>query len=372
MTGRRARRPVIACLGRTDDPMARTAVLSEVLEPQVPSEVRRACVAALRDHLLRAPTLTIRQARRWFVADAARQAQRAFSHVVAQDLEALVSEPEIDTGLLVVGDAFETVRAPRDGLGPRCTFAIVAASTAPIDADAHAIVDKRDRRAVGPGRETKYRICEIARSENDTLLVRVTEDTWENGASFHQAMRRKAREQWGRTDRLLEQWLSLGSYLPNIAVVHCVILTKDRKIVLARRSKDAFYASNQWSASFEEQITKSDLHSSNGDPVSAAAIRGFQEEFGVAAGLSVRLISAIIEMPILNPGLVAVLESQETFAEIRQIWSDHRSRTSQPEISELEGLDATSERLRAVIHGEEPWELHPTSAIRLAMVTSRL
>jgi hypothetical protein len=370
-----ARRPVIACLGRTDDPIARAALLSEVLEPQVPSEVRRACVAALREHLRQAPTLAIRQARRWFVADAARQAQRAFSYVVSQDLDALASEPDIDTGLLIVGDAFEAVPAPRDGLGPRCTFAMVASSTAPINPDARAIVERRDRRAVGPGREPKYRICEIAGSENDTLLVRVTEDTWENGASFHRAMRRKAREQWGRTNRLLEQWLSLGSYLPNIAVVHCTILTKDGKIVLARRSKDAFYASNQWSASFEEQITTSDLHSSSGNPVSAAAIRGFQEEFGVAAGESdctVRLLSTIIEMPILNPGLVVVIESQETLAEIQQIWSDRRSRASQPEVTELEGLDATTERLQAVIHGEEPWEFHPTSAIRLAMVTTLL
>ena len=63
---------------------------------------------------------------------------------------------------------------------------------------------------------------------------------------------------------------------------------------------------------FEEQVTTADLHSETHDAATAAALRGFTEEFGLPAdGCRIRIVSVIVEFPIINPVLVAVIETDE-------------------------------------------------------------
>jgi hypothetical protein len=74
--------------------------------------------------------------------------------------------------------------------------------------------------------------------------------------------------------------------VPAPVVLHCVIETKDRQIVLMQRSNSVAFYPNHWSASFEETMDSPGMSPKGnkrpGDTnFFACAIRGIEEELGV-------------------------------------------------------------------------------------------
>ena len=104
--------------------------------------------------------------------------------------------------------------------------------------------------------------------------------------------------------------------MPGIASVHCIGRTDDGKVMAVQRAGQTPYAPGRWSISFEEQLTTVDTTSTREDPFSAAARRGFAEEFGIPAGtVSICVIAAILETDILNRAIFALIDSDATAKE---------------------------------------------------------
>lgn len=122
-------------------------------------------------------------------------------------------------------------------------------------------VGANDYAEAGKGWEPKYRIVSASRADDARLRVSLTQTTWEEGASFHCAMRRQVGHVRENADRILGAWISESAYFPGITSVHCIIVTRDGKVVKTRRAANSFYAPNCWSISFEEQITHADFQS---------------------------------------------------------------------------------------------------------------
>jgi hypothetical protein len=126
--------------------------------------------------------------------------------------------------------------------------------------------------------------------------------------------------------------------------------------VKAQRSGDSLYAAGRWSVSFEEQLTSSDFQCATSDPVTAAALRGFNEEFGLSADdCRVRIVSAAVEFPIVNPMLIAVIAANYASA-------DFEKGRQAKEIDDISFIDISADELS--LEAEQS-DLHPTSAIRI-------
>lgn len=125
------------------------------------------------------------------------------------------------------------------------------------------------------------------------------------------------------------------------------------------------YAPGRWSSTFEEQLTDADMTSD--EAFTAAAIRGFREELGGdSSSVDVSYLGAIMEMPILNPSIVMVLTTSDTFTQVRSRWQAREKASKSHEIVELASMDISSIR-PAIGHDD----LHPTAEIRLALLARR-
>ena len=178
--------------------------------------------------------------------------------------------------------------------------------------------------------------------------ISLTETTWEEGASFHCAMRRQASSLRYNADRILSAWLGGSVYIPGIISIHCIVVTGDRKVVETRRPAGTMYSPGRWSISFEEQVTTADLQSETHD-ATAAALRGFTEEFGLSAdGCRIRIVSVIVEFPIINPVLVAVIETDENSGNFQRAFENIRDEDG-TEIDEIGFADASPDLLQSEI-----------------------
>lgn len=178
-------------------------------------------------------------------------------------------------------------------------------------------------------------------------------------------MRRQAGHVRENADKTLGAWLRGETGLPAILAIHGIVIMQDRKIVKTLSAARTIYSANRWSFSFEEQVTAADFQIPDHDPVTAAALRGFGEEFMLPADTCrVKVVSAIVEFPILNPGLVVLIETDEPSERFRQ----PEDGTISAEFEEIGLIDLSSDALEAEI--ERP-NLHPASAIRL-IILSRL
>lgn len=175
----------------------------------------------------------------------------------------------------------------------------------------------------------------------------------------------------------LLEWLRLRpATLPNIACVHGVIRTSDRKIVVVQRHRTVRYHPLHWSVSFEEQLDPADLVFGPGS-FHAAAARGVNEEF-LATGDTkpgmCRLLAVILEHEILNPAVVAYARLPHSAADLRRQWQLHHTHAGDQEAENLDfvPLDVDSlARLTLSRHRTDgaaagPW--HPTSRYRLLVV----
>jgi len=231
---------------------------------------------------------------------------------------------------------------------------------APIDELATSLVNAEDRVAVGPNLEPKYRICSIEQPDGETLQVTVAETSWQSGAAFLRVVRDRRRVPEATHQRLLHTVLDETGWLPGLAAVHCVLLTGDRQVVATRRPGNSEFAAGRWSVSYEEQLTSVDFDGDE-DPFSAAARRGYAEEFQLPGKtLGVRIIGAIVETQILNRSLLALVQTDVTAEQLNGVALDNL-----PEIDAISTIASTPGVLRREALRDD---LHPTAPIRLEIL----
>jgi hypothetical protein len=132
------------------------------------------------------------------------------------------------------------------------------------------------------------------------------------------------------------------SQIPNFLVVHSVLVTKDRHVVIAQRSGTPYYYPRYWSFSFEEQVNESD-----GTDVTETTLRGLKEELlGSAINQvgreDVRFESVFREYDltyhekiqkhvyVLNTGIVALIKCRTLgIVDVWENWREWRDQVSQ-------------------------------------------
>ncbi len=112
--------------------------------------------------------------------------------------------------------------------------------------------------------------------------------------------------------------------------------------------------------SYEEQLTSVDFDGDE-DPFSAAARRGYAEEFQLPGKtLGVRIIGAIVETQILNRSLLALVETDATAEQLHGVALDNL-----PEIDAISTIAGAPGVLRRQALRDD---LHPTAPIRLEIL----
>lgn len=351
---------VVRCLAWIDHEDAREAILAQLMKPYVAAEVRRECVAALRVQLSRPASAVARTARRWVVLNALARATRSPALTAVGDIQELLRDPTLQDELLVTEHGFECLEGTKSELRAE----VMLGEQSEISPTVRHIVTAADKRAAGVSLENKYRVCRLDDRQSGALIVTLGEATWREGAAFHSAMRRLAKSAPEKVDGLLAEWLGDSAKLPGLAVIHCIVVTADRQIVLARRDLGTPYAGGSWSATFEEQITDSDLGHAPSDVVPAVARRGLREEFGMEpSSFQVRVLGAVMEMPIMNPCLICLLTVDGDYTEMHAAWEAAQDRNSAAEIIDLDHLNSPT-----MVASKSGRCLHPTAQIRLDML----
>lgn len=352
--------PIARCLGRSEDPLARAALIAELLRPSLSWHVQQACLEALDTQVSAARQSGERALRAWLVLHASEQATES-SLPAAAPLAKLAAKVHDFCDGIITPTAIEIVSPADDGQGPTIDLAV---SGGGIPAWIAELAAAEDYAAVGDGWERKYRAISISRSAG-RLSASLMETTWEEGASFHHAMSRRPDRLRENADRILGAWFQDAVAFPGILSVHCVVVTGDRKVVATRRPAGTVYSAGCWSVSFEEQVTDADWQAAGRDPVSAAALRGFAEEFALATDFcTIRIVSAIVEFPIVNPVFVAVITTQER----SETLAGHIAGCRSSEVDDIRFLEESPDALRA--ETQRP-DLHPTSALRM-LILARL
>jgi hypothetical protein len=235
-----------------------------------------------------------------------------------------------------------------------------------------ALISKGNNNSVGPAREKKYRLTTFKRTNTGDLWAEVAETTWPVGAGFHRAMlTMDSAQALDAVQSWIEPVISQTNHFPGIVAVQGIVLTLDRKVVLAQRSSKVFYAPRHWSASFEEQINEKDILAGQ-DAAAAAARRGFAEEFGLhVPPEAAHTLSALVELRTLNLSLVVLLQPGVDYSTIRQRWESEPRPVDYQEAESLAAIDASLETLTIAAAGGlagMPTPLHPSSCLRLAML----
>jgi hypothetical protein len=350
-----------------DHPDRRAALLSDLLRPSLSSDLRKAFLEGLAEQICEAVEPSIRALRRWLILDVASEAARS-SEPIPQGVIAAVSTPADSSECLVTSNAFELVPSVlhRQYENSAAFTEIVTPQSAPVPGWIRDLVDANDYARAGRGWEEKYRLVSASRCDHDGLRLSVAETTWEEGAAFHTAMSRQLPLLRNNADAIISAWLAKTAYIPGILSVHCILITRDRKLVGTQRGASSFYSASRWSFSFEEQLTASDFETTEHDALATAARRGLTEEFDLPAdGCHVRVISALIELPIINPIVVAVIETPATSETIRRNIDAGRGE-HEAEIEEVTFLDLIPDQLAAEMRRND---LHPTSEMRLLLLS---
>lgn len=358
------RTAVADCLGQADDPVARATLVAELLRPALPWDVQQACIHALDTQVREAKPPIGRALRRWLILNASAEAT-CLQVPAAAALAKAAARPQGSGEPIVTDGAFEIVPVATETQIP--SVAILSPEAAPIAEWIRDLASPDDYAEVGAGREAKYRAASIQREENGQLVIAVARTTWEEGASFHRAMSRQAPLLRENADRILSAWLSGANSFPGILCAHCIVLTGDHKIVNARRGQGTVYAGGRWSTSFEEQLTSIDFESQGQDPVTAAALRGYEEEFGLSSyGCRASVVSAVVEFPITNLAMLVVVETDESSEAIQHAVS--AADRADGEIAEVAFIGMSREHILATMQRSD---LHPTSEIRLRVLARR-
>lgn len=312
-----------------------------------------------------------RQAARCLVLRVAREAAMRGLHAVANDLNWVATEGSVTSVDWLVEKECLEVTAPAVFREQRASmvFRIAATENHPIAPGVARLIETEDMVAVGAGFEPKFRFVGVERLRDDLLNATVVRDRWETGAGFHHHLRTKGGFLLIDNGKCLD-FVPFGpACLPGVATAHAIILTSDKKVILARRSDKTEYAPGAWSASFEEQITSSDIRGGF-EAAAAAARRGFQEEFGMElpkTADSIAVLSTVLEIGNLNLSVVVAVFSDASANEIIRRWESEPRPVSHWEATAIEavGLDRSKSRM---LDESVFSSFHPTSLMRIRML----
>ncbi|HBE69752.1 MAG TPA: hypothetical protein DDW52_16525 [Planctomycetaceae bacterium] len=360
-----ARREVALALSNFTGPKMRDALLNEILEEGIPSEVRQGCLQGLRDQLLRLPASEERQLYRLLLLRASLFAKARGQIVTSRGLlELSTDESALETDLWIAdSQAVEVVDAPPRGFSEEEVN--IDHSLKPGDLVARCIDEHLASGRDVENWEQKYRFTSI-KCAGQRFVATLAETTWSLAQHFHEALRLTP-EKWLHTMEGSKDWiepLPLGAcQLPGLAVVHAIAVTADQppRTLLARRSQKSEYAPGHWSLSFEEQLTDRDFHAQA--TFKNCALRGLEEEFGIPAHeCSFTLLTALQELNIMNLGVVGLVSIALTAKECEKIIREQ----SNWEIDDFEFIEVTKTSLSEISFADHQTltPLHPTTSLR--------
>jgi len=178
--------------------------------------------------------------------------------------------------------------------------------------------------------------------------IHALQKAWEHVAPAHpdQVLDEECRAFHRRFEHELSELINKKqSRLYCNANTEAILITKDKQIVLARRSGGTGFSHGLWSASFEEQVLRRrqlDNESDKGN-LFACASRGAYEEFGVTIiPEASRLLEFGIEWGNFTAAFLMLLRCEETFDEICN-WSWEHVAKDPTEAVAIDCLDATNE-----------------------------
>lgn len=358
--------PAATALGCFDMPMARDALLDKLTGNVLPADVREACLQSLEHQLDRVPDAEHRQAFRFLLLHAARIARHRDAITLARRLtELALARIHGEEGWLVEPNALEVV-GPWS-LSPPVTLHTSIDGGTSTDPAIDAAVDSLGDVDTGPDLEAKFRFTKLSRQSDHSVDLALAPTTWSRTSRFIYALQKDPALMQHAADGSWIQPVPLGTTaLPTIAVVHGIVLTSDDRILLAQRGAQTRYAPAHWSVSFEEQLNEWDF-STDVDPFTSAACRGFQEEFGgrLTAEQTVPL-SAVLQIDLLNVGIAMLLRPDLTATQIRQSWQ--AGPADGWEAQDLQSFPLAE--LGTIIHGDAPEfaPLHVTSRLRCVLL----
>lgn len=153
---------------------------------------------------------------------------------------------------------------------------------------------------------------------------------------------------------------------PHAFCMHAVVVTRDSKVLLTRRSPKVSYYPNAWSVSLEEQFSEVDLLPRCEGAVLRWAIRFLDEELSVEEEhydeQNLRALSVFLEADILNCSLATVLKLSIDSTELDQIIRGRPRKDT--EFGEWEFV-TYAELAKDLLETKRNW--HPTSKYRMLL-----
>ena len=203
----------------------------------------------------------------------------------------------------------------------------------------------------------------IAFSDTPTLVL----ETQETLFSQIQFYRDNVAVLTSKRDELIRKVFDeLLVLFPHSLCMHVIVVTKDDKVLITKRSPKVIYFPGTWSCSVEEQLALQDLQESSSRIVLRWFERLLYEELGLSSETysrsNLRILSVFVESDILSISLCAhaVLDINST--ELDQILRS-LPRTDY-EFTEWAFL-THKELLKELFHPTKPY--HPTSGYRMLM-----
>lgn len=314
------RSPVATALGCFDEPMARDALLDQLIENVLPPEIRDACRRALERQYERISDPGGRQTFRLVLLHTAEVVGERHSVSLAHRLSELAMKGAEKDGWLVDPGALQVV-PPWPLARPVTIRTVEVRDGPPIEPTLATLIHQFDDLDTGPDLEVKYRFTNITYRTDHSLNISLAPTTWSDSNKFHAALRRDPGATSHDSTGAWIEPIPLGrTALPGIAAVHGIVLTTDDQVLLAQRNTNVGYAPLHWSASFEEQLNEHDFGTDE-DPFTHAARRGFYEEFAAEIDPKrISALSALLQLDLLNLGMVMLLRPGLTAAQIEERW----------------------------------------------------
>jgi hypothetical protein len=174
---------------------------------------------------------------------------------------------------LIVDGAIELIRHPdsRRGWSPDQIEVTVDRTKWPLSGSAQQALEVWQRAHPTERSDPKLAVRSFATITNGERIRCVLQATdWKDVMAAQERVVSADEHAW-----LTE--LPLRPAFPNIAVVHVVVVTADRRVLLGQRSAKVHFHPSQWTASFEEGLALEDA-AHGGAIFHAAALRGAAEE----------------------------------------------------------------------------------------------
>lgn len=217
-------------------------------------------------------------------------------------------------------------------------------------------------------RSPKYGITRNPRSfsDNPDLRLEIHETEYSKIIFFKDVVARdraqlKAFTQAAITDNRID--------FPNNLTLHAVVVTRDGRLLLTRRSPKVEYFPKSWSCSIEEQLAARDLEPEDGGAVARWVARTLVEELGFHRTTleqwydeDARILGVILEAAVPNCGLIGLIQLQCDSETLSQILRTHpRTDYEFDEFRFVEWSKVAGE----LVHPTRSY--HPTTGIRMLM-----